>query len=56
MCGLSGSVAIWLLCVAGSEFGVGRRPAALILGSLKPGYPGIYVLNSWSLDGLCFRM
>lgn len=30
MCGLSGHLAIWSPCVAGSEFGIGRRPAALI--------------------------
>lgn len=30
MCDLSEHLAIWLPCVAGSEFGVGRQPAALI--------------------------
>lgn len=30
MCDLSGHLAFWLPCVAGSEFGVGRQPAALI--------------------------
>lgn len=32
MCALSGYLAIWLLCVAGPECGVGRRPTALVLG------------------------
>ena len=32
VCGLSGCLALWLLCVEGSEFGVGRHPAALSFG------------------------
>ena len=49
MCGFSGSLAIWLPCVAGSEFGVRRRQAGLNLGSLMLGCLGIQVSDSWSL-------
>ena len=53
MCGFSGGLAIWSPCVAGSEFRVERRPAALITGSLMLGVrvsmcqiPGVWVQSS----------